>query len=46
MIVVGFILFSALILAWLMAPNGRPERKETPEPAFAPSEAVAQVGAN
>lgn len=41
MIVVGFVLFVALILAWLAAPNGQPARKEALEPAFATSEAAA-----
>jgi hypothetical protein len=41
MIVVGFVLFVALVLAWLAAPNGQPARVESPEPAFAAGEATA-----
>ncbi len=33
MIVVAFVMFAVLIVAWLMAPNGEPKAVEAPKPA-------------
>jgi hypothetical protein len=47
MIVVAFILFAALIFAWLAAPGGKPETAPPPArvdaPGLVPSDATARA---
>ena len=43
MIAIAFLLFGALIIAWLMAPGGKPVRRQAHERVIAPTELVAHA---
>ena len=43
MIVVGFILFAALVFAWMVAPGGDPVRKPVEKPIIASTELIAHA---